>query len=139
MFTSVVPAIADSNSAFSASGFITGSIIGYALYVIALWRIFAKAGQPGWAALIPIYNWIVLLRVIGRPWWWWLLLLIPIVNVIVLIIIDYELAKSFGHGVGFTIGLIFLQLIFLLILAFGSSQYRGSVGPEGTANPAMAS
>ncbi len=97
----------------------------YAIAVIPYWVIFTKAGEEGWKALIPIYSTIVLLKVIGRPWWWILLFLIPIVNFIILIMVMHGLSTSFGHGAGFTIGLIFLSLIFLYILAFGSSTFRG--------------
>jgi len=100
------------------------------LAIAALWRIFSKAGEAGWQAIIPIWNTIVLLKVVGRPWWWILLLLIPIVDIVILIIVYYDLAKSFGHGVGFTIGLIFLNIIFFLILGFGGSKY---LGPRGMA------
>jgi len=107
----------------------------FILLVIALWKIFTKAGEEGWKSLIPIYNYIVLLKIVGRPWWWLLLFLIPIVNVVIAIIILNDLSKSFGHGMGFTLGLIFLSNIFLLILGFGSSQY---VGPGGVAASAPA-
>jgi hypothetical protein len=104
------------------------------LMIVALWKVFTKAGQPGWAAIIPIYDWLVLLRVIGRPWWWLLLLLVPFVNIVVLIIMMLDLAKSFGRGVGFAIGLMLFTAIWGLILAFGSSKYRGPVaGPNAVA------
>jgi hypothetical protein len=106
-------------------------LIGLVILVIAIvayWRIFTKAGEAGWKAIIPIYNTIVLLKIVGRPWWWLLLMLIPLVNIIVFIVVMNDLSKSFGHGMGFTLGLIFLSFIFYLILAFGSSQYRGPAG-----------
>jgi hypothetical protein len=92
--------------------------------IIAYWTIFTKAGKPGWAAIIPIYNFIVILEIVGRPWWWFLLMLIPVVNLVIMIIVIHRLSLSFGKGLGFTIGLILLPFIFLLILAFGSSVYR---------------
>jgi len=100
------------------------------LSIIALWKIFSKAGEEGWKSIIPIYNTVVLLKIVGRPWWWLLLLLIPLVNLIVLIIVMNDLSKSFGHGVGFTLGLLFLSTLFFLILGFGGSKY---VGPGGVA------
>ena len=103
----------------------------YAIAIIPYWVIFTKAGQPGWPALIPIYSTYILLKVIGRPGWWLLLFLIPVVNFVILIIMLNDLSKSFGHGVGFTLGLIFLSLIFFYILAFGSSTYRGPAGSPG--------
>jgi hypothetical protein len=96
----------------------------YAILIIAAWwKIFSKAGQPGWAAIIPIYNWIVWCKIVGRPAWWVLLLLIcfPIFFIILLI----DLAKSFGKGVGFAIGLILVSIIFFPILGFGSATYQG--------------
>lgn len=104
-------------------------------YIVTMWKIFAKAGKPGWAAIIPIYNIVVLLEVVGRPVWWivfYILVFVPIIDfiaipiVIVLsIIVDLDLAKSFGKGSGFGVGIIFLSFIFLPILAFGSARYVG--------------
>lgn len=105
------------------------SLIGLAIAIVViagLWRVFAKAGQPGWAAIIPIYSTIVLLRIAGRPWWWLLLLLVPVANLIVAIMALNDVARAFGKGVGFTIGLILLSPIFFCILGFGSAQYQGS-------------
>ena len=101
------------------------------LVIAAIWKIFAKAGKPGWAALIPIYNIILLLEIVGRPTWWVILLFVPFANIVVLFILAFELAKSFGHDVGFGLGLAFLPFIFYPILGFGSSTYRGpaSAGP----------
>jgi len=109
-------------AAASGTSSLFGLIIGV-LMIIALWKIFTKAGQEGWKSIIPIYNTIVLLQIVGRPWWWILLLLIPFVNLIVLIIVMNDLSKAFGHGLGFTLGLLFLSPIFYLILGFGGSRY----------------
>lgn len=95
-----------------------------ALMLIALWMVFSKAGEPRWAAIVPIYNVIVLLKVAGKPWWWIVLLLIPIVNLILGIIIAIDLARNFGKGGGFAVGLIFLPFIFYPILGFGSARYQ---------------
>jgi hypothetical protein len=95
------------------------------LMIAACWKIFTKAGQPGWAAIIPIYNWYIFCKIVGRPGWWVILLFIPFVNFIVGIILCIDLAKSFGKGVGFGIGLILLGVIFFPILGFGSAQYQG--------------
>lgn len=100
------------------------------LLIAAMWKVFTKAGKPGWASLVPIYNAIVLLEIAGRPAWWFILLLIPLVNLIIIIIVMIDVAKNFGHGAGFGLGLAFLSPIFLLILGFGSSRY---VGPGGGA------
>lgn len=100
--------------------------------IAALWKVFVKAGQPGWAAIIPIYNLYILLKVIGRPGWWILLFLLAIIPfvgwiaVLVLgIIIAIDLAKSFAKSSGFAVGLFLLNFIFVPILGFGESQYVG--------------
>ena len=98
------------------------------LMIAGVWKTFAKAGQPGWAAIIPIYNGIVLLRVVGKPWWWLLLMLIPLVNFIFAIIVCITLAQVFGKGGGFAVGLILLPIVFFPILGFGSAQYLGAGG-----------
>ena len=110
-----------------------GSIIGINIAVIVLlivsfWKIFTKAQKPGWACLIPIYNIIILLEIAGKPWWWLLLMLIPIVNFIFIIWMINLLSKSFGHGAGFTVGLILLSFIFFPILGLGDSKYNGPAG-----------
>jgi hypothetical protein len=94
-------------------------------YLASFWRVYTKAGQPGWAAVIPIYNFIILMKIIGRPWWWILLFLVPIVNIVVLFIVYIDLAKSFGRSTGFGVGLTLLGIIFLPILAWGPATYRG--------------
>ena len=105
-------------------------IIGMVVYlafivflVVSIWKVFAKAGEPGWAVLIPIYNAYVYLKIAGKPWWWLLLFLIPLVNLIIMIIATLAFAKAFGKGVGFAIGMIFLGFIFYPILAFGDATY----------------
>ena len=103
--------------------------------IASVWMVYVKADQPGWAAIVPIYNTLIQLRIIGRPWWWLLLLLIPVVNLVVLLIVEIDLAKSFGKGTGFGIGMAFLPFIFWPMLAFGSAQY---LGPRGGASTATA-
>lgn len=95
------------------------------LSIVGLWIVFQKAGKPGWASIIPIYNMVVLLEIVGKPLWWILLLLIPIVNIVISILIMLDLAKAFGKGTGFGIGLAFLPFIFIPILAFSDARYRG--------------
>lgn len=106
-----------------------------ALMLVSMWKIFTKAQKPGWAILIPIYNIIVLLQIVGKPWWWLLLMLIPFVNFIFIIWMTNLLSKSFGRGTGFTIGLIFLGIIFFPILGLGDSKY---IGPAGMAKEPQA-
>ena len=93
--------------------------------IAALWKVFSKAGQPGWAAIIPIYNIYVMCKIAGRPGWWLLLMLIPFVNFIIAIILNVDIAKRFGKGVGFAVGMTLLPFIFWPILGFGSAQYQG--------------
>ena len=100
--------------------------------IVANWKIYSKANQPGWACLVPIYANVVQFKVVGLNPWLLLLYLVPGINVIVtfvfLIIVPFRLAKSFGKDLGWGFGLLFLPFIFNLILAFGSSNY---VGPKG--------
>jgi Family of unknown function (DUF5684) len=109
------------------------SLVIVVLMIAAMWKVFTKAGQPGWASLIPIYNVYVLCKIAGRPGWWLLLMLIPFVNFIILIILCIDIAKSFGKGVGFGLGLAFLGFIFCPILGFGSAQYQGPSAGGGAA------
>jgi len=102
----------------------------FVLLVSSFWMTFSKAGKPGWASLIPIYNIVVLLQIVGRPIWWLVLMLIPLVNLVVAILVCIDWAKSFGKGVGFGIGLAFLAPVFVPILAFGSATYVGPVTAE---------
>lgn len=96
------------------------------LVIAGFWKTFAKAGKPGWASIIPIYNLIVLLEIAGRPIWWIILLCVPLVNFVILILVAIDIAKAFGKGTGFGLGLAFLGPIFYPILGFGSAQFVGS-------------
>ena len=102
-------------------------ILAFAIFFIyANWKVFEKAGQPGWACIIPIYNMYIMLKIANKPGWWLLLMLIPLVNFIVVIIMNVSFAEAFGKGVGFGLGLTFLGFIFVPILAFDESQYQAS-------------
>jgi hypothetical protein len=105
-------------------------IILWVILVIAHWKIYTKAGKPGWAAIIPIYNVIVLLEIVGKPVWWIILFLIPCVNIIFAIWTVNLLSKSFGQSEGFTVGLLLLSFIFYPILAFGNYKYMGPAAAE---------
>ena len=94
------------------------------LMFVAFWKIFTKAGQPGWKCLVPFYGGVVFLRIVGRPGWWLLLLCIPVVNLFLSLALCIDLARSFGRGGGFAAGLAFLTPVFLLMLAFGEAQYQ---------------
>ena len=103
--------------------------------IIAHWKIYEKAGKPGWAAIIPIYNIIVLLEIVGKPIWWIFLFIVPCVNFVFLIWTINLLSKSFGQSEGFTVGLLLLGIVFYPILAFGNYQYLGPAGAEGGMRP----
>ncbi len=111
-----------------------GLVLGLSLYIIiafhlflltATWVLFVKAGQPGWACLIPFYNIIVLLQIAGKPWWWFFLYVVPVVGFVIAILHMIALAGSFGKGVGYGLGLAFLGFIFVPLLAFGDAEYSG--------------
>lgn len=136
-------------------------VIYYVLMVIASWRIFKKAGEPGWKSLIPIYNSYILWKIVGMQKWFWIALVVAFVGSLVTSLMGFDsqniennsmtgtnliaclimmaimifalvleimyavrTAKIFGHGLGYTLGLIFLPNLFWLILAFGSSKYH---------------
>jgi len=96
------------------------------LLAVGTWYMFEKAGKPGWAMLVPIYNIIVWCEIAKKPGWWVLLLLIPIVNIIILIMILNGISKNFGKDAGFTVGLVFLRQIFFAILGYGDAVYLAS-------------
>jgi hypothetical protein len=128
----------DFNYLQSFEGMGTGFWVAYGIIMvfmlIVMWIIFRKAGQPGWAAIIPVYNLLVFLRVAGRPWWWifaFLLPIIPIVGIILYLVVHifilYGIAKNFGQGAGYTVGLVLLPIIFFPILAFGKYTWSAQI------------
>ena len=100
------------------------------LLIVAGWKIFEKAGQPGWAAIIPIYNIIVMLKIVGKPLWWLIMFIIPGVNLVFAIWTLNMLSKSFGKDEGFTVGLLLLGIVFYPILGFGDARYLGPYGDQ---------
>ncbi|ASZ11378.1 hypothetical protein KTO58_18245 [Chitinophaga pendula] len=122
----------DSSSVFGVlfgGVFLIVILVLLAFYLFCYWKVFEKAGQPGWAAIIPIYNAYILTKIIGKPWWWLILLCIPYLNIVFGIWATNLLSKSFGKDIGFTLGLIFLGFIFLPIMAFDRTiVYQGPVG-----------
>jgi hypothetical protein len=101
--------------------------------LVSWWIVFKKAGQPGWAILIPIYNFLVILRVASKPWWWVFALLLaiipfagPILLLVVMIFIFHGISKNFGQGAGFTVGLVLLSIVFVPILAFGDYKWKAA-------------
>ena len=119
------------SSIFGAAmlGYLAVLLVVYILVVIAMWKVFTKAGKPGWASLIPVYNMVVMYQIVGLNPWLLLLYLIPFVNwiaaLVLSIMLNVKLAKVFGKSTGFAIGLILLNPIFLLILGFGDAKYIG--------------
>jgi hypothetical protein len=103
-------------------------IIGLA--IAGMWKAFEKAGKPGWAAIIPIYNLIVLLEITGKPLWWIVLFFIPIVNLIAIILVSIVLAEKFGKSAGFGVGLALLPFVFYPIIGFGDAQFSGMAAPS---------
>jgi len=104
-------------------------VIWLALFILmfaSAWKVFVKAGKPGWAAIIPIYNVVVLLEIVEKPLWWIILYFVPLVNIVVTVLVSLALAEKFGRGTGFGIGLWLLPIVFYPILAFGSATYRAS-------------
>ncbi|CAM2065281.1 DUF5684 domain-containing protein [Sulfidibacter corallicola] len=115
----------------SGGGGIFGIIIllfGLALVIATiagLWKCFEKAGEPGWTAIIPIYNIYVLLKIVGAPIWFLILFFIPIVSIIAGIYVYYLFAKSFGKGAVYAIGILFVPFVILPLMGFGDDQYEG--------------
>ena len=141
LLASTLPVLAqaDETTPQVSTGGGIGAAIGGLIYlavvvvvIASLWKLYAKAGEPGWAAIVPIYNIVVLFKIVGRPIWWIVLFFIPFANFVVLILLVFDLAKSFGKGVGFGFGLLFLPFIFYPILGFGDAKY---VGPRGGVPP----
>ena len=107
---------------------VVGGLVSFvvcAFLLVALWRVFTKAGQPGWKCLIPFYNTYILFKIAGCNILWFILSFIPALNAIAALVCLYNLSKAFGHGIGFMLGMIFIPYVFFPILAFGNSQYIG--------------
>ena len=120
------------STSYPTAEVVAGSMVGYyivaiifaVISIVALWKIFTKAGEKGWKAIIPVYNTVVLFKIVGLSPWLLLLMFVPIANLVVAILSNIKLAKAFGKGGGFAVGLIFLGFIFQCILAFGSAEYQ---------------
>ena len=117
---------------FSIGAYILQSVLGFFIQIIILfvlitfesqWKIFTKSGKKGWASIVPIYNIIVLLEIVKKPVWWLIMLIIPLVNVVFAIWIINLLSKRFGKNEGYTIGLIFLPIIFYPLLGLSKAEY----------------
>jgi hypothetical protein len=120
-----------SSSSSSAAGlFIAIYLLVLVVFIAAAWKTFVKAGQAGWKVLIPIYDAIITLRIVGLSGWYFFLYLVPVVGFLFAIYVAYKLSKAFGYGIGMTI-LQFL-LIGALIIGFGKAKY---LGPDGKGKP----
>ena len=119
----------ENNSGGGAAGFIFAIVyLGFIIAMIAgYWAVYAKAGKPGWAAIVPIYNLIVLLEIVNRPIWGIALMFIPLVNFVVVLLLFQDLARAFGKGTGTAAGLLFLPFVFFPLLGFGDAQYAGAI------------
>lgn len=121
-----------SSGLFAGMGF--GIVIVYLAFIVliiaGLWKTFEKAGKPGWAAIIPIYNIIILLEIVGKPMIWILWLIIPCVNIVFLVWLYNLVSKSFGKSEGFTVGLLLLGFVFWPMLGFGPATYLGPSAAE---------
>jgi hypothetical protein len=96
------------------------------IFIVGLWKVYVKAGQPGWAVLIPFYNIYILMKIVGKPGWWLILYCIPIINIVIAVIVALSMAKAFGRSQAFGIVMLFLLSgIGYLILGFGSDRYLG--------------
>lgn len=102
----------------------TFAVAFFVVFIIGVWKTLEKAGQPGWGGLIPIYNLYLLTQVAQKPGWWVIMFFIPIANIVFSILLYNEIAKRFGQGVGFAIGLILLPAIFFMLLGFGNYTYK---------------
>jgi Family of unknown function (DUF5684) len=111
-------------SIFSGTALLFWLVVAVVL-IIGWWKVFEKAGHPGWAVLIPVYNAYVMLKIAGRPGWWLLLYFIPVVNFVIVIVVAIDIAKAFGQSAAFGFFLLFLLCgIGYLILGFGDYQYQ---------------
>ncbi len=126
---------ATTSSSGASVGLVIAYVVIYLLFALPVYGTLKKAGsygEPAWAAFIPIYDVVVILKMVGRPrsYAWWLLIgLVPVIGTIVLLVLSiivlHDVSKSFGHRGGFTVGLVLLSVIFWYILWLGSSEYRG--------------
>ena len=96
------------------------------LVIAGVWKVFTKAGQPGWASIIPIYNFYVLMQISGKPGWWCFLLFVPVVGFAIQLLAMLSLADKFQRSAAFGVGLLLLPMFFFPLLAFGGSKYGGT-------------
>lgn len=106
--------------------------------IISLWKIFQKAGEKGWYAIVPIYNLYILTKIIGKKWWWVILYIIPYFGIIWIIWTTNRLRKSFEKNWIFLVGMTFLPFIFFPIIAFDTSLYTNLKKAEQEKEPTQA-
>ncbi len=108
-------------------GDLIGALVQLAIGIIVVagfWKVFTKAGQPGWACIVPFYNIYVMLQIANKPTWWLVLCFIPIANIVALVLINIGIAEKFGKSAGFGVGMALLSFIFVPMLGFGDAQYN---------------
>lgn len=118
----------NATTAALAAGSIVYTLVVLAIAIVVLvglWKVFEKAGKPGWAAIVPLYNCYCLFEMTFGTGWLFLLMFVPCVGAIMMIIMWVKLAMAFDKGVGFGIGILFLPFIFVPMLGFGDAQYVG--------------
>jgi hypothetical protein len=106
------------------------SLLLAAFFVFCYWKLFTKAGRPGWAALIPIYNTLTQLEILGREWFWLLLMFIPGVNLVIAVVMMLDLAKVFGKDTAFGCLLILFPWVMIPVLALGDAKYLGPIAAQ---------
>ena len=116
-------------------GFMIGFLSVLLLTAVAMWKIYSKAGEAGWKSLISIYNTFVFQRIVGRPAWWVLLMLVPVVNIVLAMIECADLARVFGKGVGYAVGLVLLGPFYVMAIGFGPATYVGPNLPQAPPTP----
>ena len=119
----------DAASSGTVTAILAIAIVWIVFVLVAGWKMYVKAGQPGWFSLIPILNVFGLLLIARRPLWWFFLMLIPLVNIVVIAVVYYDIARSFRRGLGTALLLLLLTPIAYLILGFGSARYEPDALP----------
>ena len=115
------------NATQMSPGLLIFSLVVSIVCIVGLWKVFVKAGKPGWASIVPLYNSYCMFDISWGNGWLFLLSFVPIVNIVVSVILSIKMAKAFGKGIGFGIGILLLSPIFICILGFGSAEY---IGPQ---------
>ncbi len=113
----------DNGAAGAGIGMTLVYLVIMVVLLVSYWKIFVKAGKPGWAIFVPIYNIIVMLEIIKKPLWWIILFFIPLVNIVIAIIFCIELVKAFGKPAVHAVLLIFFGIIYIPYLAFSDAKY----------------